>query len=139
MNAYLPLCLLEIIENLRLGIFQGFLRCFLLRVLFAGARFAFGVDIACLQKGYLGQRRADKLVYKNGEKGNTNNHGCNFRAGKFYRFFYHARHTEGNACLGQEGDTEILNDVVVAVCKTGAEICARVFTRRTEDEVYNTD
>ena len=49
------------------------------------------------------------------------------------------RHTEGNACLRQKRDTEVLDDVLVTAHCLGAEISSAVFSCRTGEDINETD
>ena len=101
---------------------------------FTGRGFAFGLDIACFGEANLGEERTYDLINENGKEGDVAN-DITFSA-ELSRF---DRHTESNACLGKEGDTEVFDDVGIAFHHAGADACAEVFTNGASNDVNDAD
>ena len=110
---------------------------FFLRMLVPSADCAFGIDIACFGEGDFGEHRSDQFINKHGKERDllydsadlrievrTHNDGC---------------HTQRNACLRQQRDTQIFHDIVVATGELCAQRSTAVFAYRTAENVYCTD
>ena len=131
-NAYLPICFCEL----------SLVCLFAFRVFFTGARFAFGVDFTRFLQGNFGEQRSDEFVNQYREQGDIDDdfrNECALRAQIKNILLYKVCHTERYACLGKQGDAEILDDVIIALSELGTQKRAAVLTDRTADDVNNAD
>ena len=100
-----------------------------------GARSPFGVDFACFGKGNFGEKGADEFVDKDGEQGDVQDDiSIQFCA---WCTRDDIRHTQRNARLGKKGDTEILDDILVAFRHSRTCASTRALTDRAEDDIHN--
>ena len=113
-NLYLSRCQQAILLILSISVLPiGALSC---------TGFSFGLDLACLEKGYFGKIGTDKLIDQYRKKGDISDK----RAMLAQRFGF-KRHAERNTCLRKEGDSKIFYDVAVAFYRNRAEARAEVF------------
>ena len=101
---------------------------------FSGVGFAFSLDIACFGKCDLGKEGTYDFINQNCKEGDVTNDrtvGSKFNC-------LHC-HTESNACLREQSNTEVFNDIRVTFGHFCANACAEIFTETTGAHVNKTD
>ena len=98
------------------------------------AGLAFFLDIACFGEADLGEEGTDDFINENGKECDIA-YDIAFNA----KLFGFDSHTERNACLGEEGDTEIFYDVGITFCGSCADARTEVFTEGTSCDISDTD
>lgn len=93
-----------------------------------------GLDLTCLQQCDLREEWTDQLVDQDSKKGDI----CDHHACVAERFGFD-RHAECHACLRQERDAEIFDDIRVAVRDFSTAECANAFADRAREDVDDTD
>ena len=99
--------------------------------LFTSACFTMGYNVTCFCKGNLCEIGANKLVNENREEGNALNKYTDITA----KFKCLACHTKSNTCLGEEGNTQIFNYVIIAFCCLCAKTSTKILTNTAKDDI----